>query len=298
MCPASHVSAPSGWATISAVTYLLATLAAACYGVNWVLQQHEAARAPDLELSPARLLVVVSRRPLWLLGLGALIAGSVLQAAALAEGSLGVVEPLLVLSLPFALGLGVPLSKQDVRHREWIGALVVCAGLALLLVVGAPTKTNSDGSTPAWLLVGLPTVGAVVLLLVVAWRTDDAVRAVMFATAAAICFGIVDALSKAMFVVAEHGLLRVVSTWEVYALVATALAALALSQSAFQAAPLRVSLPSLAVVEPIVGVAFGVWVLDGSFSHDVADVVAEVVAAVAIVAGSLPLARSRVITGD
>lgn len=86
------------------LTDLLAVVAAFAFGANWVLQQWEAAKAPDqLQLHPLQLLRLLLRRPLWLLGLSSLVVGSVVQQFALADGDLGVDEALLVLDLVFAL---------------------------------------------------------------------------------------------------------------------------------------------------------------------------------------------------
>lgn len=280
------------------MTYLLAVLAALCFGLNWVLQQHEAAQAPDLELSPVRLLAVVVRRPLWLVGLAALVVGSGLQAAALGVGSLGEVEPLLVLGLPFALALGVRVSDQPVTAREWLGAVGVCAGLAALLAVGEPGKGQRVGVAGLWLTAGVVTAGALCGLLLAGWRTSSETwRAVAFATAAGITFGVVDALSKSMFLVAAGGFGRLLTAWQTYATAGGGVVAVALSQSAYQAAPLRVSLPSLAVAEPVVGVVYGVVVLGGTFTHSAGAVVVEVVAAALVMVGAIALARSPVVAG-
>src|SRR5215467_13061974 len=49
-----------------------------------------------------RLIIDLMRRPLWLVGIGATVAGLGLQVVALAFGPLLLVQPLLVTALPFA----------------------------------------------------------------------------------------------------------------------------------------------------------------------------------------------------
>lgn len=84
----------------------LALLAAVVLAVGSVAQQRSASLVPDASARGFRLVRALSRRPLWWLGIGGDLGGYVLQAAALAVGSLLLVQPLLVTSLLFALPLG------------------------------------------------------------------------------------------------------------------------------------------------------------------------------------------------
>src|SRR4051812_20901230 len=78
------------------LTYLLSVLAACANAVSSVLQR-KANRdlPPELSLRP-KLIVELARRPVWLAGVAGIIAGFLLQAAALGQGELSVVEPILV----------------------------------------------------------------------------------------------------------------------------------------------------------------------------------------------------------
>jgi hypothetical protein len=278
------------------VTYLLAVVAAIAYGCNWVLQQHEAAQAPaTLQLHPVRLLEHVIRRPLWVVGLVALLGGSAAQEGALTDGSLPVIEALLVLDLVFALLLANKLSHRSVEWVQWLGAAGVCVGLAAFLAAGDPTPGHGLGSNERWVLVAIAVGGAVTLLLSAAWRTTDAVRAALCATAAAILFGLSDALSKSAFSLLPHGVDRFAAAWQFYALVGVAVVAVAASQIAYNAAPLVVSLPSLAVGEPVVGVLVGIFVLHVHFRTSTAALVIEAVGAAMIAVGSWIVTRAPVL---
>ena len=95
----AHFHAWRGFASI----ILLSLASAASYGLAAVLQHHAAIReAPELSLR-AGLLVRLARRPLWLVGNVLDGVGYLFQFLALRRGSLALVEPLLVLSLVFAL---------------------------------------------------------------------------------------------------------------------------------------------------------------------------------------------------
>lgn len=278
------------------MTYLLAVVAAVAYGCNWVLQQHEAAQAPaTLQLHPVRLLEHVIRRPLWVVGLVALLGGSAAQEGALTDGSLPVIEALLVLDLVFALLLANKMSHRSVGRVQWLGAAGVCVGLAVFLAAGDPTPGHGLGSDARWVLVGIAVGGAVAALLSAAWRTSGAVRAALCATAAAILFGLSDALSKSAFSLLPHGFDRLVAAWQLYALIGVAVVAVAASQIAYNAAPLVVSLPSLAVGEPVVGVLVGIFVLHVQFRTSTAALAMEAVGAAMIAAGSLIVTRAPVL---
>ncbi len=53
------------------------------------------------------------------------------------------------------------------------------------------------------------------------------------------------------------GVVHTLATWEPYALLVAGVAALLLTQSAFHAGALRLSLPTLTVAQPLVAVAIG-----------------------------------------
>lgn len=278
------------------MTYLLALIAAISYGTNWVLQQREANRAPvGLQLHPVRLLEYVIRRPLWLLGLLALAIGSSAQEGALVDGNLPVIETLLVLSLVWALVLANKLSHRRVTATQWLGAATVCVGLAAFLIAGNPTPGHGAGPTVPWLLLTAAICGGCVLALAVAWRVPGLVRAALCATVAAVMFGLSDAMSKAAFS-ALPNTAHFVGSWQLYGLVAAAVAAVGTSQVAFNAAPLVVSLPSLTVGEPITAVLVGVAVLGVHFRTTTAALVIEAVAAAMIVVGAWIVARSPVLS--
>src|SRR5207245_1682398 len=126
------------------------------------------------------------RRPIWLAGAAADVAGYAAEAAALAFGSILVVQPILATTLLFAIPLSAALSKARARPAD------------------------------------------------VAW--------------AALPLG--------------GGSVDLVTSWEPYALAVCAIAGLLLQQGAYQAGGLSLSLPVIAVLEPITATAIGVGVFE------------------------------------
>src|SRR5512135_670328 len=100
--------------------YLLALLAALSFALGSVLQQKGTLETKAGEGDP-NFLKEILRKPVWLIGGSLQIAGWVLQAAALNEGSLAVVQSLCALSLVFALPLGRRITNQQVGRRSIIG---------------------------------------------------------------------------------------------------------------------------------------------------------------------------------
>ncbi|MEU2880846.1 hypothetical protein ABZ651_32535, partial [Streptomyces sp. NPDC007070] len=94
---------------MSALTIVLALLAALSNASASVLQRRAATDESDPgsgARQALRWLVRVLRRPYWLAGAGLLALSTVLQAAALAVGSLSVVQPLMASELLFTLAVG------------------------------------------------------------------------------------------------------------------------------------------------------------------------------------------------
>src|SRR5205823_1347778 len=86
-------------------TPILALCAAMAFGSSVALQERAAAEVHRDHAMKVGLLLRVARRPLWLIGLVASVAGLILQIAALRHGSLVLVQPVMATTLIFALAL-------------------------------------------------------------------------------------------------------------------------------------------------------------------------------------------------
>ena len=71
-------------------------------------------------------------------------------------------------------------------------------------------------------------------------------------------FGYVAALTERTGRILDGGIVHTLATWEPYALVVGGAVALLLTQSAFNAGALRLSLPTLTVAQPLVAVGIGI----------------------------------------
>ena len=213
--------------------YLLALLAAVSFALGSVLQQRGTLQTTAKEGDP-RFLLEIIHKPVWLLGGSLQVCGWVLQAAALARGSLVVVQSLCALSLVFALPLGVRLTGQYVGRRSVFGAIAALVGIISFIAAGQPQGGSSQPGASAWWVSGLIIMAVMLLLGWLARRRRGAVAAALFATAAGISFGFQAAVTKVFVTQIGYGLGVILTSWTPYALIASALAGFALQQSALK----------------------------------------------------------------
>jgi hypothetical protein len=275
----------------------LALLAALLSAAAWVLQYHEAHEAPKrLFLSP-RLLLELAHHRIWVAGLVAMVLGGLVQAAALGSGSLAVVEPLLATSLVFALWLSAMWQRQRLSVSELAAALMVSGGLAVLLVVGSPTRGKSTMSTLAWALTTSSAWAIATLLVVVGRRREGPPQAALIAGAAGVLFGLQDALTRFCLDHVDHGVLTLATRWQPYVLVVTAIYGLTLIQSSYEAGSLEAALPSLAIGEPVAGMLIGLVAFDEHLRTSGLAPLIEAGAAAVMIVGCVLLSRSPLVLG-
>ncbi len=241
---------------------VFALLAALFYAAASVLQQRAAAEEGDEHSLKIGLLVRLLKRPMWLAGFAADWIAFAFQAAALATGSLLVVQPLLTTGLLFALPIGAHWSGRRLRTRDWAAAIMLTTGLGLFLYLGNSNGGADTASFARWIpwLVGFGAgAGACV---VVASRAKGTTRALSLALATGLLYGATAALTKSSANLLGDGLDTLVTSWEPYVLAAVALVGMVLAQSAFQAGNLEASLPTLTVSEPIIAAMIGVGLFE------------------------------------
>jgi drug/metabolite transporter (DMT)-like permease len=277
---------------------LLAFAASVCFAAAYVLQYHEAHEAPrGLFLSP-RLLVELARHRIWVGGIAAMIVGDLLQAAALGNGSLAVVEPVLTASLLFALPISAAWRRERLRPVEWYGAIMVSAGLGLLLGVGSPSLGASDMPQLQWILVTLAAWGFSLSLVSAGLRLPSpSYRAALIGGAAGVLFGLQDALTRYCLHWMGKDFWHLVVSWQPYVLIVTALYGLTLTQSAYEAGSLSAALPPMAVGEPIIGILIGIVALNETLDTSLTALPWEAFGAVVMVVGAWLLARSPLVCG-
>jgi drug/metabolite transporter (DMT)-like permease len=282
-----------GRGLVSIVLFSLAS--AASYGMAAVLQHQAAIRQPPELSLRAGLLVSLAHRPLWLVGNALDVVGYLFQFLALRRGSLALVEPLLVLSLVFALPVGAWLEHRRASAADVMATVVIAAGLALFLGVARPGIGHPHASNAAWVVL----TGAIALgcgaMVVGAQGGSRRRAAVLLAAGSGTAFGYVAAVTERIGHILDGGVVHTLTTWAPYALLVGGVAALLLTQSAFHAGALRLSLPTLTVAQPLVAVAIGLGFFgEHANSHGLAPVF-EVLGLGLVTVGVFLLARSPLI---
>ncbi|MFC4034637.1 DMT family transporter [Streptomyces polygonati] len=242
--------------------FLLAVGAACCLGLGFVLQQRAAARAPISDFLSFRLLLDLVRMPDWLVGLFLMICGQALGAVALAYGEVTLVEPLTATNLLFAMALSRWLTRQPLSWSGWSGVGLLALGVTAFIVAGRPhSGPNEAGPLRHWLVFGI-VAGLAVLLTLQARRLRPSAKAALVALAAGLIYGLQDALTRVCGeIVQDEGTANLFTHWQPYGVGVIGLTGILLVQSAFEMAPLRMSLPSLTAAQPLAGIACGIGFL-------------------------------------
>ncbi len=274
---------------------VLALVAAALLAVASVAQQRAAATVPDDAARGLGLIRALVRRRMWWFGVLGDGGGYVAQAAALGVGSVLLVQPLLVTTLLFALPLSARWAGRRPARAELGWAALLGLSLAVFVVSGNPTEGVDRAPLPDWLPVGIALAALLAVALLVAARARGALRAAMLAAATAVCYGLAAALTKGVIGEFDAGPVAVLTSWELYLLIAASVAGTLLQQSAFQAGGLGASLPTMTVGEPVVAVVIGMTVLQEQLRADGAEWVLIGVLVVAMTAATIALARSAAV---
>ena len=272
---------------------VLAFGAALAYAVAMVLQQRSARRAdPALSLRPGLIVDLLGRRA-WTLGLVVNGIAFALRAGALRWGSLVLVQPLVLSGLVLAVVIEATLDRRRMTARETWGAAGIIGGLSLFLFAASPSRGVASPSPMAW--VALVCVFSPLLalgLVVAARRHGSASRAAWLAFAAGLMLAVTAALAKQTFSALGHDSGHALLTVAPYALALTAVVGILLTQSAFQAGPLRASLPALSVVEPLASIVIGVSVFRERLTGSPTALVAQGLGLLLLVAGVVSLTRA------
>jgi drug/metabolite transporter (DMT)-like permease len=270
-----------------------AIVGAACMGLASAAQARATHEVPASRTLSPKLLFRVARRPLWLVGIVATVAGLGLQVVALGFGPLLLVQPLLVSALPFASFFGALLVRKRVDRVIVLGAFVCVAGLSAFLVLARPTGGQDQLIREAPLGELAAALGVVAVAgLILSSLVNGPVRVLGLALATGVFYGVTAGLMKVVAGELRTGVLAPFGHWTLYAVCVIGPVGLLLSQNTFQQGQL-VS-PALAVittVDPLVGVAIGVWWLGESAATGPAVLAGELLAALVIVAGIAIVSR-------
>jgi drug/metabolite transporter (DMT)-like permease len=246
-----------------------------------------------------RLLALLVRRRLWLIGWSTNLVGFAVQALALHFGSLALVQPVLVTQLLFAVPLAAAWQRRRPHRRDWAAAALICAGLVVFLSVRGvvPAMGQADRISLIWACVAA--AAGVAAILIGSVRVSRLTRAMLLAVAAGLCF----AVSAAMIKLTTDDLLYagVAATardWPGYALAVATLSGLLLEQGAFAGGSLPSAVAAMSITNPVASYLIGVLAFGVAFPHGAPALAGLAGAATLISIGAVGLAHSPLVLSD
>ena len=287
-----------GISETTVLTAVFAIGAAVSNALASILQRRGARSVPVSKSMRWALIAALLDQPVWLLGLAAMVAAFVFQAAALTDGDLALVQPILLAELPITLLVAPLFFSGAVGRRAWVGVLGMSAGLAAVLLAAAPSGGRAAADLTPLLLTVVSVAGLVVVIVMAALRMTGSPRAAAFGAAAGSGFALTAALMKqAMSRVEAHGVGAVFGSWELYAMGACGAASLFLWQNALQAGTLVAAQPAITMSDPVLSVLIGVLAF-GEHVRLGGWIALELLGAIVIFAGSIELSRSPLVSGE
>jgi drug/metabolite transporter (DMT)-like permease len=241
-----------------------ALAAAVLYGVGSAVEQRQAAAAPQSSAGRPRLLLLLVRQPLWLLGIVAQIGGFAAHAVALRSGPLATVQMLVATELIVAVAIVRIWSGRPVSRASWAAALTVVAAIAAFLTLTSSGHGHAAGHPDYEVAaaLGAAATGCCALAAAaVGLRAAGSRRAVLLAVAAGLADACSAVVTMAFSHVVSHDLAALFTSWTIYAVAVVGTGNVLLTQSAYQTGRPMVTLPIIAAVAPTASVAIGIGLL-------------------------------------
>ncbi|HEX3801665.1 MAG TPA: DMT family transporter [Solirubrobacteraceae bacterium] len=189
---------------------LIAFAASVANAFALVLQAQEARGTSEKRAARFSLLWGLAKRPRWLLGTALLALGLPLQILSLSFAPLTVVQPVLATFQLILVAISRFYLRERVDWSEWVGALAVTAGVALV-IVAAPHRTVTQPA-PGRVAVPLALVGIAALVAFAIGRRQP-VRGLVLALGAGFGYAWVDFTDKLVSNALSDGKLLIALIW-------------------------------------------------------------------------------------
>jgi hypothetical protein len=267
-----------------------ALVAALLLGISSVADQRSTKLVKSRRALSPEILLDLVHQPLWLTAIAANIAGFALQVVALDNGSLALVQPLLVCDLVFAVLIVRYLNRRE--NKPGLPALTVYGGVgaatlgvAGFLAIGQPSGGHSDVTFGVLVPLAIGLVVVVGGCLVVAARNRN-LQPLALALACGVNYGVAAFTVKLVTTEFGGGATRVFTHWPIYVLAVVGPAGYILNQNAFQGG--RFLAPVQAIIttaDPIISVGLGLLWLGVRLRSGPAATAGEVVSLLLMVVG-------------
>jgi hypothetical protein len=279
----------------------VSALASAVFlGISSVADQRSTKKVKKRKALSPQIFVDLVRQPLWLATIGANVAGFALQVVALDNGSLALVQPLLVGDLISAVLISWYLRKRAHIKRPggkradqamFAGVAATSIGVAGFLAIGQPSPGTNHATFTT-----LPPLAIGLALLVgtcLTWGARNPnLRPLTTALACGLCYGVAAFSIKLVTAEFGGGPSQVLSDWPIYLFLVVGPLGFLLNQDAFQQgtflAPVQAIITS---ADPVVSIGLGIAWLNVTVRNSPAAIAGQVVALLVMVAGIVVTAQ-------
>ncbi len=272
----------------------LMLVAALCNATSSVLQRRASRREPGSAEFSLGLIRDLMHQPVWLLGVATMLLGFLLHAVSISVAPIALVQPVLVVELPFTIVLAALTFHLPVGRQEWLAIGLAAAGLGALLGFLAPSGgAPQRASGLEWgMALGGALLGAAVLI-VAGYRGRDEHRAALLGVATGAVFGVNSSLIAGIGASMSHGG-NLFLTWQTYGVVVIGPLSFYLLQNALSAGNLVATQPGFTLTNPLVSVLIGVTIF-GEQTRRGGFLVGAGIGALLIGAGVVLLSRSKLL---
>lgn len=284
--------------TANVIAALLALCAALASALGDVVRQRSAQEITDQQVGHLELFRMSLRDIRWWAGGVAAVANYVLQAAALAAGSVMLVTGLQVTALLFALPIYAWLTRRGVTRWEWSWAVVLALALAVVVVIGDPTTGTHNAPVSTWITVAV-VLGSTLVACVLTARVfaGRPAAAVLLAVVAGTSLAVFAVLTKVLVdILKADGIGAVLRAPELLPWILATLAGMIFQQSAFRAGALTASMPTMTVAKPLVATVLGVLLLNETINAGGIEDAAVAVGVALVIIATAALARGEAAT--
>jgi drug/metabolite transporter (DMT)-like permease len=271
----------------------LSALATSCYQVGLVLQKIAADRLPRLgwKLEQRNAFRAFLRSPMWLSGMGIQAFGWIFFLKAVASAPVSVVQPVLGFGLALLAVFSVVVLGERLRAVEWAGIATMLAGLVLLGVSASGEPHSTAMALGLLAVVSLVSLSLLASALALGRAGRVVPLPVVLGFGAGVLIGLAALYTKGLFLSLHDGLPAL--GWCVFLpLMASAnVAGLWVQQAGFQQGRALIVGATNAVTNKLVTILGGMIALGELLPREPALATARIAGFVAILAGTLVLAR-------
>jgi len=272
-----------------ALGIVAALAASALFNVGLLLQAVEARKQPRERSLRLSLVASLLRRPLWVLGTVLGLAGVGPQVASLELAPFVVVQPTLSVGLLLLLALGSRTLSEPVHAPEWLGAVAIIGGIALV-AVGAPA--HAEVHRRGWVVVAVAAVPTLLALVPFALRGTRFDGAAIVVAASGVGFAAANIATKLFGDDVGAGSYLHGLAWGAVAL-GSGVAATITGMTAFQRARATVVVPVTTAIQTYLPIVLEPLFLRERWSSASADGAPIAAGVVVAAVGSVLVARGR-----